>query len=181
MWLQGDSELYDLIRDPRELKNVWANDQYLPLRSELLMGLTEWLVQTSDAMPTGTDPRGSPHYPHPASACAQTYAPHQRPQTVASTDLLEANGVEGFYDKAERVASVGGPAQKCLQDSCGIAYDACKLASACRTGVIDCMTKCTTTACDEACTTSAQGSFPKAELPVLFALSYCGGEYGCFS
>lgn len=97
---KGDSELYDLIKDPRELKNRWMAAEYGVVRSELMMSLTEWLVQTSDATPTITDPRGSPKYPHAASACAGTYDPGEgkRKQTVASADLLQANGVSGFYE-----------------------------------------------------------------------------------
>lgn len=66
----GGSELYNLVADPRELSNVWDDPAHALLRAELLDGLLAWLVNTSDATPMHTDPRGMPKHPHEAGACA---------------------------------------------------------------------------------------------------------------
>lgn len=66
----GDSELYDYTVDPRELSNVFADPSYGNLKNEMVSGLLEWLVETSDVTPVHTDPRNTPAYPYPASECA---------------------------------------------------------------------------------------------------------------
>ena len=66
----GDSELYDLAADPRELTNLWGAPAHAALQAELLAGLLDWYVETADVTPTHADPRGVPAYPYPASACA---------------------------------------------------------------------------------------------------------------
>lgn len=68
----GDSELYDYSSDPRELNNVFRDQAYRVLKNEMVSDLLEWLVQTSDATPVHTDPRGTPKYPYPASECAMS-------------------------------------------------------------------------------------------------------------
>jgi len=67
---RGESELYDYTTDPRELSNLWDEPAYKSLRQELLGGMMEWLVQTSDVTPVHIDPRTTPRYPYSASACA---------------------------------------------------------------------------------------------------------------
>lgn len=67
---KGDSELYVYTEDPRELSNLYDNNEYKVLKDDLVAGLLAWLVETSDVTPKHTDPRGTPKYPHPASACA---------------------------------------------------------------------------------------------------------------
>eukprot|EP00927_Polykrikos_kofoidii_P013079 TRINITY_DN15693_c0_g1_i1.p1 TRINITY_DN15693_c0_g1~~TRINITY_DN15693_c0_g1_i1.p1 ORF type:complete len:615 (+),score=62.81 TRINITY_DN15693_c0_g1_i1:89-1846(+) len=67
---KGESELYDLVDDPRELTNRWDVPAYAAIRSELLGGLLEWMVQTGDVSPVHKDPRGLPSYPYAASTCA---------------------------------------------------------------------------------------------------------------
>lgn len=42
-----DSELYDLVADPRELNNVYANASYAAVRATLTTTLLEWMLQTS--------------------------------------------------------------------------------------------------------------------------------------
>jgi arylsulfatase A-like enzyme len=42
-----DSELYDLVEDPRELNNVYSNASYAGVRAELTTTLLEWMLQTS--------------------------------------------------------------------------------------------------------------------------------------
>ena len=42
-----DSELYDLVADPRELRNVYANASYAGVRAALTTTLLEWMLQTS--------------------------------------------------------------------------------------------------------------------------------------
>merc|ERR1711963_944182 len=62
------------MKDPRELTNVWNDASYAAVKAELEKGLLDWLVQTSDATPVHVDPRGPPHFPHPASPCAMSGA-----------------------------------------------------------------------------------------------------------
>jgi choline-sulfatase len=97
-----DSELYDYTVDPLELTNVWDVPAYAALQKELLDGLLEWLVETGDVTPVHTNKRGPPEYPHPASSCATSGVDGPTleaaaARSVASSDLLEANGVTGFY------------------------------------------------------------------------------------
>eukprot|EP00966_Prymnesium_polylepis_P220279 5095655-Prymnesium_polylepis.1 len=66
----GESELYLLADDPRELANRWDDPAHAGVRASLLDGLLGWLVNTSDITPMHTDPRGMPACPHAASACA---------------------------------------------------------------------------------------------------------------
>lgn len=66
----GDSELYDYTVDPLEANNVFNEDAYRSLKNEMVSGLLDWLVETSDVTPVHQDPRGTPKYPYPASACA---------------------------------------------------------------------------------------------------------------
>ena len=42
-----DSELYDLVSDPRELNNVYSNASYAGVRAALTTTLLEWMLQTS--------------------------------------------------------------------------------------------------------------------------------------
>ena len=45
-----DSEMYDLVNDPLELVNVYANGSYAPQRAELSNQLLEWMMQTADVV-----------------------------------------------------------------------------------------------------------------------------------
>lgn len=49
------SELYDLIADPDELNNLYDNESYLPIRSDLNERLLMWYLRTSDVTPWGRD------------------------------------------------------------------------------------------------------------------------------
>lgn len=52
------SELYDLVADPRELRNVYGQPAYVVIRRELERRLLEWCVHTSDVTPFERQPRG---------------------------------------------------------------------------------------------------------------------------
>jgi hypothetical protein len=100
---RGISELYDYASDPREEANLYGTAPWAALQAELMAGLSEWLVMTADATPLHTDHRGPPSMPYPASACAVSHADGPTgaaapASVVASSDLLEANGIVGFYD-----------------------------------------------------------------------------------
>jgi arylsulfatase A-like enzyme len=56
----GESELYDLTRDRRELHNVYADAGYASDRAQLQTRLLDWYVRTSDVAPREHDPRGFP-------------------------------------------------------------------------------------------------------------------------
>jgi arylsulfatase A-like enzyme len=53
------SELYDLVADPFELSNKYADPAYAPLRTELKEEMLRWLVQTSDITPWSVCDRNS--------------------------------------------------------------------------------------------------------------------------
>ncbi|MFL6448303.1 MAG: sulfatase-like hydrolase/transferase [Bryobacteraceae bacterium] len=56
----GLSELYDLKKDPRELRNVYGEKSYHSVQSELERRLLTWYIKTSDVAPRQLDPRGFP-------------------------------------------------------------------------------------------------------------------------
>jgi hypothetical protein len=54
------SELYDLVKDPRELNNVYGETAYRSAQTQLFGDLMNWYVRTSDVAPFEKDPRGVP-------------------------------------------------------------------------------------------------------------------------
>lgn len=58
----GQSELYDVAKDPRELHNVYGDRSYAGVQEKLLARLLQWYVLTADVAPRDKDPRGSPPY-----------------------------------------------------------------------------------------------------------------------
>jgi choline-sulfatase len=56
----GQSEFYDLTRDPRELHNAFGDASYANQRLELDSQLLDWYIRTSDVAPRKLDPRGFP-------------------------------------------------------------------------------------------------------------------------
>jgi arylsulfatase A-like enzyme len=58
--VDGLCELYDLVSDPQELRNVYAQPGYARVQAELERRLLDWYVQTSDVTPVDEDPRGLP-------------------------------------------------------------------------------------------------------------------------
>ena len=45
------SELYDVNRDPAELRNLYGRPEYAQVQSSMLQQLLEWLFLTSDVTP----------------------------------------------------------------------------------------------------------------------------------
>jgi arylsulfatase A-like enzyme len=60
-------ELYDLVNDPHELRNLIDDDKYEAVRREMVNRLVDWYMATSDAVPYKLDPRSAgqklPVYP----------------------------------------------------------------------------------------------------------------------
>jgi arylsulfatase A-like enzyme len=56
----GQSELYDLAKDPRELHNVFGDRSYASKQSALESRMLAWYVRTADVAPRQLDPRGFP-------------------------------------------------------------------------------------------------------------------------
>src|SRR5581483_2407297 len=56
----GQSELYDLRKDPRELHNVYGSKIYASQQETLRARLLDWYVRTSDVAPWKQDGRGFP-------------------------------------------------------------------------------------------------------------------------
>ena len=76
----GQSELYDLAKDPQELTNVWGAPEYGALQAAMALDMLEWLAQTSDVTPLAEDPRGFPGWtptpPFPWPPGARQKQPH---------------------------------------------------------------------------------------------------------
>eukprot|EP00931_Biecheleriopsis_adriatica_P008021 TRINITY_DN109263_c0_g1_i1.p1 TRINITY_DN109263_c0_g1~~TRINITY_DN109263_c0_g1_i1.p1 ORF type:complete len:564 (-),score=90.81 TRINITY_DN109263_c0_g1_i1:30-1721(-) len=88
----GISELYDLSKDPLELTNVFGNDSYSGLQSEMMLLLTSWLVETSDVPPLREDPRGMPpdHLPLTDDTCSELLQPDpSRPKPPISAQAKQ--------------------------------------------------------------------------------------------
>ena len=64
-----DSELYDLMKDPKELSNVYGHAAYAEVQDTLRSKLFYWYMQTSDVTPWLEDDR-SGGYPWPPEAAA---------------------------------------------------------------------------------------------------------------
>jgi hypothetical protein len=56
----GQSELYDLKKDPRELHNIYGDLRYASTQTELEGRVLNWYIRTSDVAPKQLDPRGFP-------------------------------------------------------------------------------------------------------------------------
>lgn len=56
----GESEQYDLQRDPRELHNVFHDRSYAGRREEIRARMLDWYIRTSDAVPFERDDRSLP-------------------------------------------------------------------------------------------------------------------------
>ncbi len=56
----GISELYDLMNDPRELKNVHDDIAFTEVRQTLEKRMLDWYIHTADAVPMDEDPRNFP-------------------------------------------------------------------------------------------------------------------------
>lgn len=54
----GENELYDLERDPGELRNVYSDSRYAADRQYLEAALLRWYVSTADVVPRDDDQRG---------------------------------------------------------------------------------------------------------------------------
>jgi choline-sulfatase len=60
---RGVCELYDLVADPRELRNVYGDPAYATVRAQLERRLLDWYLTTSDVTPFQEDARGLPSNP----------------------------------------------------------------------------------------------------------------------
>jgi len=56
----GQHELYDLVTDPEELKNLCGVEEYAEVQRELERRMLDWYVHTADVVPFEPDPRGFP-------------------------------------------------------------------------------------------------------------------------
>jgi len=114
---KGDSELYDMTEDPRELTNLWSSQDHKALRQELMAGLTEWLVQTGDVSSEHHDYRGTHAYPYEASSCAiegsdgprdgnKPWVAKEMEQAVNRREYdhyFRVNNISGFYEDEDEL------------------------------------------------------------------------------
>ena len=59
----GQSEFYDLEKDPRELHNVYGDKMYAGPLQELEGRMLAWFIRTGDVAPNQHDARGFPGSP----------------------------------------------------------------------------------------------------------------------
>ena len=59
----GQSEFYDLQKDPRELHNIFSDKSFATRREALQMRMLDWYVRTADTAPRKLDARGFPPSP----------------------------------------------------------------------------------------------------------------------
>merc|ERR1719235_2887933 len=87
---EKDCELYDLVKDPKELDNKWEVPAYAGVKAELKDQLLHWLSQTSDITPFDKDPRDS--YPGVIETPAQLYAEmEEKPVKKGRTGAISDN------------------------------------------------------------------------------------------
>ncbi len=53
----GEHEFYDLVNDPKELKNLYDDLEYMKIRGEMEATMLDWYLRTSDVVPLKDDPR----------------------------------------------------------------------------------------------------------------------------
>lgn len=58
----GKNELYDLTNDPRELHNVYGEQQFSAMQQQLQGRMLQWYINTSDVVPFERDSRDLPGY-----------------------------------------------------------------------------------------------------------------------
>lgn len=59
---RGRGELYDLVADPAELTNRFADPELAEIRADLVAGLLRWSISTEDDLPGGAyTPKRAPH------------------------------------------------------------------------------------------------------------------------
>jgi choline-sulfatase len=61
----GQSELYDMRADPREVNNLYNDPAHRSLREDMERRILNWLIETADVTPLEADPRGTPLYSEP--------------------------------------------------------------------------------------------------------------------
>jgi len=96
------SELYDLVLDPKELKNVYNDEEYVDFKREMEQQLISWLILTGDVPPLRSDSRGTPKYPNPITeeSCMELLQPDpeigENDIEKIAADLMKINGIPHF-------------------------------------------------------------------------------------
>jgi len=71
--LYDTDELYDLTRDPEEVRNVIDDPKFEPVRRELAEAMLDWFLETGDQVPWRWDLRGSKEPEPPWSRAARRH------------------------------------------------------------------------------------------------------------
>ncbi|MBN2713261.1 MAG: sulfatase-like hydrolase/transferase [Planctomycetes bacterium] len=56
----GEHELYDMVKDPQELENIFGRPEVEDIQRELTLRMLDWYIETADAVPFDIDPRDHP-------------------------------------------------------------------------------------------------------------------------
>ncbi len=57
---EGESELYNMMDDPREINNLYQKAEYSSVKNQLEKRLLDWIIETSDVTPYKKDSRKTP-------------------------------------------------------------------------------------------------------------------------
>lgn len=49
--MQGKGQLYNLAKDPAELKNLYEDREFAEIRQQMLSDLTAWILRVQDPLP----------------------------------------------------------------------------------------------------------------------------------
>jgi choline-sulfatase len=104
---EKDCELYDLVKDPKELENQWDVPAYAGVKAELKDQLLHWLSQTSDVTPFHKDPRDS--YPGVIETSDKVYA---KTGTLPLKKPAQPEGVKKVPQNIQGVKKIKTGAQK---------------------------------------------------------------------
>ena len=101
----GQSELFDLKSDPRTLTNLWDEAPFTAVQEELLQGLLDWYVVTTDVTPLAEDATALPPAPTPGQHRQQYWWEWRNPALHPELELAPLQGEE--EENEENLRSAG--------------------------------------------------------------------------
>ena len=100
----GQSELFDLKADPRTLTNLWGEAPLAAVQEELLQGLLDWYVVTTDVTPLAEDATALPPAPTPGQHRQQYWWEWRNPALHPELELAPLSGEEEENEENLRAA-----------------------------------------------------------------------------
>jgi len=107
----GQSELFDVVADPRELSNLWGAPAKAAVQEEMLADLLDWYVATTDVTPLAEDSRALPPAPTPGQHRATFWWEQRNPVLHPELELTPLRSEQEEYDEgAAEFAYLSGAA-----------------------------------------------------------------------